>query len=322
MRPVEIESWVLAVIQQVEDGQPNEDARVEMKAEWIDSFKASRQIAGHANAARGDPILWLIGVDQETGVVGVDHKELATWLPKISSRFDGVAPDISDINVPYRNKTVVALLVSTERAPFVIKNPDFGSKSGVSIAFEVPWRDGTTTRTATRSDLIQILVPKLALPEIELLDTELSLSKHDKYRWYLKMELYITPKIGSFVVIPFHRCEVELILTPSNTTIPLSGVRLVPPYKPVPGRSLTSWEPDSLTAAHTRTELIIDGPARVNLSAEAWMDDAPLSLEDSSITIRTRLHPVHANQSLMINPVLKWSPSPDQDVIASWKHHQ
>lgn len=66
MRPVEIESWALSVIQQVESRQPNEDARVEMKTNWIEHFKAARQIAGHANAARGDPILWLIGVDQDS----------------------------------------------------------------------------------------------------------------------------------------------------------------------------------------------------------------------------------------------------------------
>jgi len=316
MRPVEIENWALAVIQQVEAGQPNEDARVEIKADWIDPFRAARQLAGHANAARGDAILWLIGVNQETGVVGVGHKELAVWLSQVSSHFDGIAPDIIDVNVPYKNRVVVALFVNTERAPFVIKNPDFGSKSGVVIAFEVPWREGTTTRTASRSDLIRLLVPKLALPEIELLDAELSLRGSHKYQWHLQMDLYITPKIGTFVVIPFHRCEVQLVLAPSNTTILLSRIHLTPPYRIT--RSL-STEPDSLTAAATGDELIIEGPARVALSAEAWSDEAPRSLDQSSARILARLRPAHTNQSLPIEPILKWVQSPEESMIAQWK---
>ena len=60
MRLVQIENWALDVINSVDAGHPSEDARVELKAEWIEAQKAARQIAGHANAARGDPILWLV----------------------------------------------------------------------------------------------------------------------------------------------------------------------------------------------------------------------------------------------------------------------
>jgi hypothetical protein len=37
MRPIEIEHWVLKLIEMVESGQPNEDARVELKADWIEA---------------------------------------------------------------------------------------------------------------------------------------------------------------------------------------------------------------------------------------------------------------------------------------------
>ena len=63
MRRHEIEDWALRIIEQVESGQPNEDYRVELKAQWPDTREAARRIAGHANAAHGEPILWLIGVD-------------------------------------------------------------------------------------------------------------------------------------------------------------------------------------------------------------------------------------------------------------------
>lgn len=49
--------------------------RRELKAEWLPDHSkvARRQIAGHANVARGD--LWLIGVDEKRGVAGVDQQE-------------------------------------------------------------------------------------------------------------------------------------------------------------------------------------------------------------------------------------------------------
>jgi len=88
MRAHEIENWVLRIIEQVESGQPNEDYRVELKAKWLDAKKAARRIAGHANAAHGEPILWLIGVDEEEGVVGANNEELANWSAQVRAEFD------------------------------------------------------------------------------------------------------------------------------------------------------------------------------------------------------------------------------------------
>ena len=68
MNSRQIESWALRVIDCVKRGQPNEDFLVELKRDWIDEAKAARRIAGHANAARGENILWLIGFDEKEGV--------------------------------------------------------------------------------------------------------------------------------------------------------------------------------------------------------------------------------------------------------------
>ena len=66
MNSTQIESWALRIIDIVKKGQPNEDFLVELKRDWIDKDKAARRIAGHANAARGENILWLIGVDDNS----------------------------------------------------------------------------------------------------------------------------------------------------------------------------------------------------------------------------------------------------------------
>src|SRR3712207_5876612 len=109
MRKHQIENWALSVIERVESGEPNEDFRVELKSQWLDPQKAARQIAGHANGARGENILWLIGVDQKKGVIGADHMELADWYAKVKAQFDDLAPQLIDLNVPVKGKTVVAL---------------------------------------------------------------------------------------------------------------------------------------------------------------------------------------------------------------------
>jgi hypothetical protein len=77
MTPREIEAWAIRVIESVEAGNSVEETtRVELKAQWPDDVnKAARQIAGQANAARGDPMFWLIGVDEKAGVIGASSTE-------------------------------------------------------------------------------------------------------------------------------------------------------------------------------------------------------------------------------------------------------
>jgi hypothetical protein len=159
MKNSDIERWALTVINQVESHQPCEDSRVELKASWpTDYAKAACRIAGHANAARGERILWLIGVDESNGVVGANYQELSDWIIGVSAQFEGLAPRFYDLNVPTNSgNVVVALVFETDRVPYVVKNPYYGKRKDDPIAFEVPWRDGARTQSSTRSDLMLIL---------------------------------------------------------------------------------------------------------------------------------------------------------------------
>src|SRR6266536_553496 len=56
-----IEGRVLNLVERVLNGARIEDFRVECKGTWPSAAKAARQIAGHANAARGEPILCISG---------------------------------------------------------------------------------------------------------------------------------------------------------------------------------------------------------------------------------------------------------------------
>lgn len=162
MRKSEIEAWALDIIDRVVKGQPTEDDRIELKAEWIDAKKAARQIAGHANASHGEPALWLIGVDEAGKVPGVELDKFADWHQAVLACFDELAPEIERLNVPYEGVTVSALLIETDRAPFVVK-----CQEGGGVAREVPYRRGTRCDAVTRSQLIRILNPIATTPKLE-----------------------------------------------------------------------------------------------------------------------------------------------------------
>jgi hypothetical protein len=109
-----------------------------------------------ANAARGQSVLWIIGADEKANrVVGADGIDLASW------------PEPQDLVVTFDGTPVVALLFTTDRAPYVVRNPDFGRVAG-NIEREVPWRAQTAVRSAKREDLIRILIPVLSSPTIEV----------------------------------------------------------------------------------------------------------------------------------------------------------
>lgn len=156
---------MLRILDKVQSKAPIEDNRVELKATWPDPEAAARRLAAHANAAGTERILWLIGVDERQAmVVGANYEELSKWLPAVNSYFDQLSlPLLLHINVPYNGPTVVALLFDSERAPFVVKNPSFGKSNGGPVQLEVPWREGTSARSAHRSDLLRILqAPKIS----------------------------------------------------------------------------------------------------------------------------------------------------------------
>ncbi len=269
MKAHQIESWALSIIERVEAGQPIEDSRVELKSEWIPAEKAARRIAGHANAASGAPILWLIGVDEGEGAVGARREDLADWYPQVQSQFDGLAPQLVDHDIPVGDKTIVALLFETERAPFVVKNPCFGKEGGGPVALEVPWREATSTRSARRADLLRLLSPLQALPDFEVLGGTLVVRRETRggesvLDWQLSLELYVETGGEDRVVIPFHRCRATCKVLARAGWMAFDEIRLNPP-------GFVSFEgPTELrskTVDSTEDEILIYGPGKCRLNA-------------------------------------------------------
>jgi hypothetical protein len=208
MRTIEIESWALRVIAGIQAGTSFEDSRIELKTELPEPGRAARRIAAHANSAFSEPILWLIGVDQEKGLTGAKVEDLAGWLPSMVAAFDGVYPSVQDVVVSVKGVHVLCLLFETSRAPFLVKTP-----AGGAIQREVPWREGTMTRTATREEILRMVQPDVPLPKIEILAGSLHVEAGENDNGKLKgtLKIYLVPKSETMLVIPFHRCSARLL---------------------------------------------------------------------------------------------------------------
>lgn len=292
MKTHEIENWALNVIDRVNAKQPNEDQRVELKAEWIEPHKAARRIAAIANAARGVPVLWLIGVDEENGVTGAALVDLASWYPQVESQFDGITPDITPVNVSVAGNTIVALLFETERAPFVVKVKG-------TDRLEVPWRGNTSTRSARRDELLRILSPLQRLPDFEPLGASLGVDSAGGGRlsWHAAVKLYVTPRDEGRVVIPFHRCSGELSFIPhQNFRHQFTKI------------ALTSFSPNSATAVYSDAEVVLNGPGMLTLHGSLIMPD-PHWGPGGDAYITFEIVPVGADRSAVIDMTLPRSSS-------------
>jgi hypothetical protein len=297
--------------------EPTEDGRVELKAEWPDPRKAARQLAGHANAARGEPIIWLIGIDETRACVpGVLARQLNDWLPQVESCFDsGVAPRLlRDVNVTVGSGTVVALYFETERAPYVFRKS--------AEAAEVLWREGTRLRFASRTELLKLLIPFQSLPDIELLTAEVCVSTlrgvdapKTEHTVSLHATVYVTPVTSGTLVFPFHRCLATIEI--AGAEFDLSDFTLGPQQilHDYDGVSLRSA---SRTVAATPTEALLSGPGLAVVSADATINvKAAASLSRHSASLRLRMRPAGVDRAVVLDTELASAP-PGAHEIARW----
>lgn len=304
MRAHEIESWVLDIIDRVRSNQPIEDTRVELKREWpSDTKKTARRIAGHANAARGESILWVIGVDEETSTVtGVTRENLANWYPQVEAYFDGIAPYLIDLNIPIDKVTVVALLFETGRAPFVFKHRD-----GADLR-EIPWREGTRIRSARRDELLRLLSPLRDLPTFEVLKGNLTASYTDAgetaeqigayFYWTLHLTLYVEKSTDVLVTIPFHRCEIKYRIQGSSDWYYFEDIKMRAP----------SWmhEPNTTMINSTPDEVHIFGPGKLSMTGNSRTISSESMSFPNPVALSICLKAVKAERAISFDLVLPY----------------
>jgi hypothetical protein len=220
-----LEVMVLDWIDRVQKGGRIEDSIVECKSDWpTDHRKAARQIAALANSALGADVFWLIGIDENAHTLSTPSPvELANWWPQVKSHFDQVPPDLKlDLNVQVdETNQVQALWLETSRAPYVIK-----TDAQHPAEREVPWRDGTRTRSAHRHELELILGPTIRLPEAELRRVEANGIWEKTQATEAKRGLRV-------------QINARLLFVPRNTD------PLFIPHENISGKVSLMWSPDS-----------------------------------------------------------------------------
>jgi len=226
MTPAELEVRVRDMVEQVQAQRLPEDDFVELKADWIEPPRAARRLAAHANTARGEPILWLIGLDEKKGVVATTRQEPSEWLSQVEKFFDGPAPRLVMHRIlPFNSGSVTALLFATDEGPYVVTDGVSG-KAG-TFSREVPWRDGVRTRSAHRADLLRLLVPLQRLPLLDVVGGHVRVWREQdggrkraarvpgtdeahNILYRIELGVFVTPWNLKRICFPYHQVRVEI----------------------------------------------------------------------------------------------------------------
>jgi hypothetical protein len=209
MTNAQIETWALRAIDTMMAGGQDEVSHVEMKGKWPEGHASfARQLAGQANAARGQPIIWIIGPDaKEKKLNSAPKEELANWWPQVKKHFDDAhAPSlVAELAVQTLGESVVVLCFETDRPPYVIKKGDFK---------EVPWREGTGTASAGRQQLLRVLAPLVLLPTFEETGGAVGLRDDSKERKgfhvFGRLHTTVLPHNNDVIYIARHRCRLRV----------------------------------------------------------------------------------------------------------------
>lgn len=174
MRAIDLETRVLAAVERVRNGEKIESDLIECKRTWPGENKA-RQLAGSLNRAAGDPVIYVIGIDEKDGsIYDTSDTDILNWWNQIVGQFDQVPAEmVRHIDVPISaTESVVGIALSSDRAPYLVKT------GSARPSLEIPMREGTGTRTARRDEVMRMLAPTLRVPTVTTLESTFSASHH------------------------------------------------------------------------------------------------------------------------------------------------
>lgn len=336
-----LEVRVLELAARVRSGGRVEDDLVECKAAWPAPERAARRLAAHANAARGAEILWIIGLDEDNGSVNtLDHTEPADWWAQMERQFaDGVAPDLQHLNVVTEHGPVVALNFRTDRSPYLINVVD-----ARGVDREIPWRSGTRTRTAKRSEVLSLLVDAMTPPSIELFQLELTATllnemAPDRYgqsgrdpsvRLDLQGRAYFEPAAASRapVMLPKHKWKAQVVV---GRLRPASAELSFAPHMVRSRETRSGWAAEESFPAGAvvrQSGIYLSGPDTLQIRAHASLDVEQRHAVRSSpfVDLQVELPASGSPRATTTRLKLEWQPTigirstyPSAEVLAVWK---
>ncbi|QDU60753.1 hypothetical protein Pan216_16040 [Planctomycetes bacterium Pan216] len=173
MNKRDAEIAVRTIVQSIKNGHKPEDSFVELKFEMDHgkSLHHARQLAGLANAARDEDVLWVVGIDEKTGQIRSQlDEEVSQTFDRILKHFKQTRPELKfqvNIHLEDGSKSVVAIVFSTDRSPYQVPFEKDENK------LEIPWRYGTRTRSAEYPELLTLLQKRESSPSLEVREAAL-----------------------------------------------------------------------------------------------------------------------------------------------------
>ncbi|MCZ6837266.1 MAG: hypothetical protein O7G85_15935 [Planctomycetota bacterium] len=311
MKKQEVEAWTRKICDQIKKNQQVEDGHVELKADLIDAKKAARRIAGMCNAASPEPCLLILGLDEKKGATGVSATEsdVVDWKAQVFAEFAEKQPVVlQHVSLEVDGKTLHAMLLASDEAPYLVKNP---TGQG-AIAREVPWRDATGVRTATRGELLRILVSTVRLPEIDLIGGTLTVQRgklHDRSRddtadssfWHVYVQFMVIPRTADPLVIPAHRCSVLAHLSTDSW-------------------ACDSWLCESVTLkdeqGSPQSQIVVASAAKMSITAYSNFNEE-MFRKNAEAHLRIVIQPAGSRNPIRLNPILEAAP-PQGKELARW----
>lgn len=216
------ESEVLRVAELAKSGQPVEDSTWELKRQWPEArIRTARQIAAHCNAACGSNAAWIVGIDDAGEVFDTDSSDFAEWWPQICAHFEGNAPKlIRDCRLRVDGSHIVGLLFDTSQFPYVVRHES--RDSWPSTLLEIPWREATSVRSATREDLIRLFGSRQHHVEVSVIKMELWISGAGEVvrgplsgqlgqEWWLNATCFAATDGSAPLILPHHKSNAKVL---------------------------------------------------------------------------------------------------------------
>lgn len=310
MRALDLETRVISAVERIRAGEQVENDLIECKRDWPTEDKA-RQLAGSLNRANGDPVIYIVGVDDRTGDVHpLSNTDVLDWWSQMETRFDQLPPEmVRQISVPVGNRGehVVAIAFASDRAPYLVKT------GSAKPSLEIPIREGTGTRTARRDELLRLLIPAATVPNAMILTADLNIDHYapqaedytfgieargemlDAYCW---VRVYFEHAGASLLTLPTHGMSGSLQI--GSQMLPLK-VR----QGPAPSGD------EKRKSAGRGYGVTLDGPDGVMFEARLPtldMEDLPTFETAEAVHMRLDFEVLHAPRVLSLRATLEREP--------------
>jgi hypothetical protein len=280
------------ILDAAKEGKPVEDSFVELKSELPQEAKAARGLAGLANAAGGEPVIWLVGIDEKSHkVVGAPKVEFSSWYPRIQRLFDGPAPKLSlNENIPTGEQIVVAMVFETDEAPYVVTMEQDRR--------DIPWREGNRTRSAYRQELLRTLIGPSLMPAVDVTTAVFRTTREAGGRLCridLHAYLYVKPRSDRKLIFPKHDCKAYVEIPGSLPRTPFETIWLFPAE-------------DRFKGPNVPADVTVDRPKAIFMMASIG---PVFGFNGQKANVEISLLPVHSSQPVVIRHELTLQVEPE-----------